>query len=334
MKRGHLKYLACPMCKNGLSIDAIEKEKRDSIEKGTLRCSNCNEFYSIINYIPRFVPINNYAEGFGLEWTLHAHTQYDSYTGTNISEKRFFEETKWPRKMKGQLILEVGSGGGRFTEQAVSTGATIISIDYSQAVESNYKYNGHKNNLIIAQGDIYNLPVKENLFDKVLCIGVLQHTPDPKKSFMELPKYLKPGGSLVIDIYANKGIRKLFNTKYWIRPITKRMDHNKLYSRCKNYVELMWPLSKLLNKIPHIGKNINWALLIADYRGRYNLSDDLLREWAILDTFDMLSPAYDNPQSLNSVKDWFMEANLDNIEVIYGYNGIEGRGTKKKDLIK
>jgi len=328
MKRGHLKYLACPMCKNGLSIDAIEKEKRDSIEKGTLRCSNCNEFYSIINYIPRFVPINNYAEGFGLEWTLHAHTQYDSYTGTNISEKRFFEETKWPRKMKGQLILEVGSGGGRFTEQAVSTGATIISIDYSQAVESNYKYNGHKDNVIIAQGDIYNLPVKINFFDKVICIGVLQHTPDPKRSFMELPKYLKSNGSLVIDIYANKGIRKMFNTKYWVRPITKRIDPDKLYKRCKSYVEFMWPLSKIISRIPLIGKNINWALLIADYRSRYNLPEDLLKEWAILDTFDMLSPAHDTPETIGNVKKWFNEANLVETEISYGYNGIEARAKK------
>jgi len=334
MRREDLKYLACPSCKNDLFIDVIEKETDNIIEKGSLKCPKCNESYEIINFIPRFVPLKNYAEGFGLEWTLHAHTQYDSYTGVNISEKRFFEETKWQRDMSGQLILEVGSGGGRFTEQAASTGAIIVSIDYSQAVDSNYKFNGHKDNVIIAQGDIYNLPVKYGYFDKVLCIGVIQHTPNPKKSFIELPKYLKSGGSIVVDIYANKGILKLFNTKYWIRPITKRMNPDKLYTRCKNYVEFMWPLSKFINKIPYIGKNINWALLIADYRGRYNLSENLLKEWAVLDTFDMLSPAHDSPQSLNTIKGWFREANLDNVEVVYGYNGIEGRGIKKKDLVK
>ena len=35
-------------------------------------------------------------------------------------------------------------------------------------------------------------------------------------------------------------------------------------------------------------------LLIADYRGILDLSEEQLKEWAILDTFDVLSPMYPN----------------------------------------
>jgi len=56
-----------------------------------------------------------------LEWTKHAMTHYDSYTGSKISERSFFDETGWSRKLHGELILEVGSGSGRFTEQAATT---------------------------------------------------------------------------------------------------------------------------------------------------------------------------------------------------------------------
>jgi hypothetical protein len=54
----------------------------------------------------------------------------------------------------------------------------------------------------------------------------------------------------------------------------------------------------------------------------------MLREWAILDTFDMLSPRYDAPQTLENVREWFRVAGLDAVEVEIGYNGIEGRGKK------
>jgi len=69
-------------------------------------------------------------------------------------------------------------------------------------------------------------------------------------------------------------------------------------------------------------------LLIADYRGRFNLSEKMLKEWAILDTFDGLSPVYDNPQTLETVQQWFREAGLQQCEVHEGFNGIEGRGFK------
>ena len=38
-----------------------------------------------------------------------------------------------------------------------------------------------------------------------------------------------------------------------------------------------------------------------------NLSKEQLREWVILDTFDMFSPEYDHPQSLSTVHQWFEE---------------------------
>ncbi len=329
MRKKHLKYLVCPACQVQLLLSDIEAKDEDSIKSGVLICSKCGRRYSIENYIPRFVPSQNYASGFGLEWTIHARTQYDSYSGCDISETRFFNETRWSRNLSGQVILEVGGGSGRFTEQAESTGAMVISLDYSYAVEANYASNGHKDNVMIVQGDLYNMPFRRNFFDKIFCFGVLQHTPDVEKAFMVLPQYLKSGGSIVIDVYRKySGLKGLFKTKYWVRPVTKKIPARKLYYFVKRYVEFMWPLTKLLNKIPYFGKRLIWMLLIADYRGVYNLSEDLLGEWAILDTFDLLSPAFDQPQTIETVRGWFKDAGLCGVEVNYGYNGIEGRGIK------
>lgn len=329
MRKEHLKYLVCPLCKSELIFSEVIDQTDSSVEIGTIQCSSCRRKYDIVRHIPRFVSRENYASGFGLQWTKHAKTQYDSYTKTNISRTRFFNETKWSENLSGEIILEAGSGSGRFTEQAASTGAMVVSMDYSYAVEANYDSNGHKDNVLIVQGDIYKIPFREDFFDKLFCFGVLQHVPNVEEAFKKLPKYLKYGGAMAIDVYNKpRGLQKILNTKYIVRPITKKIQPEKLYRLCKRYIEFMWPIARIINKIPFRGRRLNWILLICDYRGYYPLSDEILKEWAILDTFDMLAPAYDFPQTIETVQRWFKEANLVNIDIQYGYNGIEGRGIR------
>lgn len=115
MKKEQIIYLICPSCQRELFIKSIEKESNSRIETGLLECKTCNATYPILKNIPRFVPLDNYCDSFGYEWLTHPKTQYDDDTGVNISEKRFFDETEWPQDMQGQVILEAGSGSGRFT---------------------------------------------------------------------------------------------------------------------------------------------------------------------------------------------------------------------------
>ena len=156
MRIAHLKYLACPKCRGELTILKAQKVSQISIEVGVLQCSRCSKEFEIICHIPRFCFLENYASSFGFQWTKHAKTQYDSYTETNITETKFFNVTKWNRKLNGELILEVGSGSGRFTEQAASTGAFVVSMDYTSAVDVNNAINGDRDNVLIVQADIYN----------------------------------------------------------------------------------------------------------------------------------------------------------------------------------
>jgi hypothetical protein len=58
------------------------------------------------------------------------------------------------------------------------------------------------------------------------------------------------------------------------------------------------------------------------------LPRELNVQWAILDTFDMYSPAHDHPQSIASVTRWFQEAGFEDIYVRYGLNGVVGSGRR------
>jgi ubiquinone/menaquinone biosynthesis C-methylase UbiE len=275
------------------------------------------------------VPAENYAASFGLEWNIHERTQYDSTSLHDQSRRRLFEETKWPESLVGETILEVGSGSGRFTEVALTTGATVVSFDYSNSVEANYRSNGGHENLLLVQANVYEMPFPKEFFDRIYCFGMLQHTPDPKTAFLALSEYLKQGGYLASDIYRKSFAKCVLGTQYWVRPVTKRMDPERLYDFVVSYVKFMWPLARLIRRIPKFGVSLNWRLLIADYsRNIPNADDRILKEWAYLNTFDMLAPAHDHPQTVSTFRSWHDEAGLVDVEVHPGYNGIEGRGRK------
>jgi SAM-dependent methyltransferase len=328
MRAEHLNILRCPRSKKRLQIknaDIVDNR----IKSGVLFEPESGAEYPVVDFIPRFITQAEYTQNFGLEWNIHNRTQYDETSGYNLSRERFYSETKWGQKLQGQNILEVGSGSGRFTRHALETGALVMSIDPSTAVEANYRSNGKQDNLLLVQASLFEMPLAEDYFDKVFCFGVLQHTPNPRQAFMMLVKYLKHGGRIASDIYIKDLTHWLLQTKYYVRPFINKAEPEKLYKDVKRYIDFMWPLSRLIRKIPRFGYAVNWRLLVADYSSLLpGASEDTLKEWAYLDTFDMLSPTYDKPQTINTFTSWHQQAGLQDIEVHKGFNGVEGRGTK------
>jgi hypothetical protein len=71
----------------------------------------------------------------------------------------------------------------------------------------------------------------------------------------------------------------------------------------------MMSLSRFNDRIG-IGRLVNRFIPVVDISGTLppGLSAEQLREWVILDTFDMFSPEHDHPQRLSTVAAWFEEA--------------------------
>ena len=113
--------------------------------------------------------------------------------------------------------------------------------------------------------------------------------------------------------------------KYFLRPITKRLPQQALYRIIARWTPKLVPLSSsLTRRFGRVGARL---LPIVQY-SHLGLPDQLNREWAVLDTFDMYSPAHDHPQTLRTVRRWFEDAGFKDISVEYGPNGVVGRGIR------
>src|SRR5262245_30281087 len=178
--------------------------------------------------IPRFVRQDNYASAFGLQWKRYQKTQLDSYTTEPISRQRL-EQCLGAAldELKDRVVLECGSGAGRFTELLIDNCELLVSLDLSDAVDANLKNCSGKKPYVLCQADINKSPLPRRFFDVVICLGVIQHTPSPEETICSLAEHLKPGGILVIDHYTVKSflhrLSRFLTIAYPLRPILKRL---------------------------------------------------------------------------------------------------------------
>ena len=329
MKLELVPQLRCPQSGQFLKLEpgATVISQNGEVEHGWLATEDGRQRYPIRDAIPRFVPESNYADNFGMQWNHFAKTQLDSHSGQPISFERFWNATGWqPDALKGQWVLDVGCGSGRFAEIALDAGANVVALDYSSAADACYANLKHYSGLHVIQGDVYALPFGPEFFPFIYSLGVLQHTPDVAKAFGALPPKLAPGGHLCADFYWNRLIT-LLNPKYLLRPISKRMAQEKLFTWLVANVPALLRTSQFLGRIPLLGRFLKRVVPIVDYTGVYPLSPKQLEEWALLDTFDMLAPAYDHPQSAPTITRWFRDAGLSDVEVFH-WGHLVGRGSK------
>jgi len=308
-----LEILSCPDCRGSLTL-SVTDENGGRIESGTLQCTSCGRSYPIVRYIPRFVPADSYANSFGFQWNRFRATQLDSHTGLTISRERFFKESRWmPEELTTKRVLDVGCGAGRFAEVALSADANVVAIDYSSAVETCFANLGSNPRLSVIQADVYQLPVKPGVFDYVYCFGVLQHTPNPHRAVLALASPLKEGGKLALDFYPRL-LANILWPKYWLRPFTRRMSQERLFAIVQWLVPKLLPISRALAAVPLFGRRLRYLLPVMMYYGVLPLTHEQHREWAILDTFDMLAPLHDHPQTAASVRAWLTGAGMRDVE--------------------
>ena len=319
MKTKLLEVLACPKCLSGLSCAAAETRPDGEIESGSLRCSGCAAEYPVRGGIPRFVGAENYATSFGYQWNRFKSEQIDAVNKTGLSEERFYAETGWGKDwLRGKWVLDVGCGAGRFLEVVSREGCEAVGVDLSEATDAARETLSARPNVHVVQASIYELPFRPASFDACYCIGVIQHTPDPAESLRSLPRVVKAGGRIAVTIYERKPWTKL-NTKYLIRPVTKRLNKKVLLYAIKGLMPVLFPVSEVAFRIPYLGRLFMFTIPVANYVGESRLSLRQRYQWSVLDTFDMLAPQYDQPQTQEEAEGTLRGAGVEDIRRLQSY---------------
>lgn len=290
--------------------------------------------FSIINDIPRFVALDNYAASFGLQWNQYRTTQLDSHTGLTISRDRLTRLLGGSLDVvNGKKVLEAGCGAGRFTEILLQSGAHVWAVDISTAVEANYKNCSKYSDYFIAQANIFELPLEPEQFDIVICIGVIQHTPDPEMTRLKLCEQVKQGGLLIFDHYTHGHASTL--SRRMLRTLLLKTPNKFSLKFCKTLTNLLWPWHRLFwkTRILPFGRHFRNFFIklspIVDYHDAYpQLGPKLLKTWAALDTHDTLTDYYKHLRSADEIRAHLQKCGMVDIETSYAGNGVEARAHK------
>lgn len=119
--------------------------------------------------------------------------------------KLFFDElTK--NDNKDLKILDVGCGNGRNIIYLKDNGCTNVK---GCDVTNEFVLICKEKNLDVQQENIINLSYPDNSFDVIICIAVIHHlsTEDRRiKAIEELVRIVKPGGKILIQVWAFKQV--------------------------------------------------------------------------------------------------------------------------------
>jgi SAM-dependent methyltransferase len=286
--------------------------------------------FAVRDGIPRFVRGETYADAFGVQWKQYRQTQLDSYTGVPITRgrtRRCVGEQLWGM-LADRHVLECGCGAGRFTEVLLERGARVTSVDLSDAVEANAENFPPDSHHRVAMADIDRLPFAPQQFDVVFCLGVIQHTQDSEGAIAALFEQVRPGGWLVIDHYAPNW-RRYTRTAPLVRLLFRHLEPARGLRATERLVDLLLPLHRRAQGHRVAAVLLNRVSPLATYYVAFpELSDELQREWALLDTHDYLTDHYRRHRSADQVRAALVAVGAIDIWCERGGNGVEARARR------
>lgn len=100
----------------------------------------------------------------------------------------------------GMDVLDVGCGAGNALRLAKARGARVYGLDASRALLDFART--VLGDADLAQGDLEELPYPDARFDVVMSTNALQFTVDRARAARELVRVKKPGGNVVVGMWA------------------------------------------------------------------------------------------------------------------------------------
>ena len=344
--------LRCPACQSPLELETLDGDD------GLLR-STCGLWFPVVDGIPRifigelrsiyesdfadFLARHRLAldhktapsaearaklatrESFGFEWT-HFSEMLPEWE----RNARFYFEPLGDGALAGALVLEGGCGKGRHTYHALKSGARMVAVDFSRAIDvAAHNCREVAGDRLFVQADLMALPFAPSTFDLAFSFGVLHHLPDPEAGFGRLVATVRPGGRVLVYLYhALEGEpvkQAILRAVTAVRRMTVRMPHRALL-----------PATTALGYALYAGVVTPYKILSRFEATRAIAEKMPLRVYAdypvrviVNDQFDRFSAPIENRYRRDEVAGWLQRAGLTDIAIHAGY-GWRAVGTVNK----
>ncbi len=262
----------CPRCRGRLQASP-----------SLWNCASCGFEAPVVQGVPRLAA-DLYVESFGRQWNRYdvARPEEDAAV---FQAKTGLD----PSTLSGQLVLDAGCGGGRYARLLGEIGARVIGVDLSSAVEKAASLCASMPHVRILQADLLDLPLQDRQFDLAFSIGVLHHSPDPRRAFAQVASKVRPGGRLAVWLYRrNTWPQEVLNSA--LRAISTRLPATVLETASVGLGVLgsVPIVNKTLNKVFNFSNHPDWTLRVCD-------------------NFDWYAPRYQSHHSPSELKRWFEE---------------------------
>lgn len=111
----------------------------------------------------------------------------------------------------GHVVLDAGGGDGILQYRMAELASVVINIDLEQKMLDKAKnspmYERHKDSILYKKGNLHNIPYPDQMFDRVVCVSVLEHIENPGKVVDECWRVLKRGGRLIVTMDVAECVR-------------------------------------------------------------------------------------------------------------------------------
>lgn len=141
---------------------------------------------------------------------LSVETHWEKAAKTRMGKYLTHLETNFISKSinlakEGITVLDVGAEAGRFSLLATNSKAVVVSLDIDSYSLKRLKLKTKQVNII--QADARKLPLKDEVFDAVFMIEVLDYIPELESALAECKRTLKSDTSCILS-FGNKSSMK------------------------------------------------------------------------------------------------------------------------------
>lgn len=133
-------------------------------------------------------------------------TKYTGKSKEFIHPKHFLEKTPWFVNYikKGDLVLDLGSGNGQNSIKASRIAKNVIGIEIDDdliKIAKNTVKDRRAQNVRFISGDLEGkIPFRNNSFNKIIFLDVLEHLKKRDEVLSEVCRVLKPRGLLFVGV--------------------------------------------------------------------------------------------------------------------------------------